>query len=85
MAVAGKGHWITGTAMIAACYAFSLLVVDRLFVIVKPKLLTIGWFEKLWKGFISVRTRALGIFGGWIRLPGDRLLWRNHTDGPGVA
>ena len=39
VAVAGEGHWITGTAMIVACYAFSLLVVERLFVVVKPKLL----------------------------------------------
>lgn len=30
VALAGEGHWITGTAMIVACYAFSLLVVERL-------------------------------------------------------
>jgi len=64
VAVAGDGHWITGTAMIVACYAFSLLVVERLFVIVKPKLLTIPWFAKLWKAFVSVRTRMIGAFGG---------------------
>jgi hypothetical protein len=63
VAVAGKGHWLTGTAMIVTCYAFSLLVIERLFVIVKPKLLTIPWFAKLWKGFVSVRTRALQLFG----------------------
>ncbi|WFU75614.1 hypothetical protein [Bradyrhizobium sp. CB2312] len=61
-AVAGEGHWITGTAMIIACYAFSLLVVERLFAIVKPKLLTISWFAKLWKVFVSVRTRVFGVF-----------------------
>jgi hypothetical protein len=70
VAVAGKGHWLTGTAMIVTCYAFSLLVIERLFVIVKPKLLTIPWFAKLWKGFVSVRTRALQLFG---RLLGQRL------------
>lgn len=53
-----KGHWITGTAMIIACYAFSLLVIERLFVIVKPKLLTIPWFAKLWEAFVFARTRA---------------------------
>jgi hypothetical protein len=37
VAVAGKGHWVTGTVMIVVCYAFSLLVVERLFAIVKPK------------------------------------------------
>jgi hypothetical protein len=56
--VAGYGHWVTGTAMIVACYAFSLFVVERLFVIVKPKLLSIPWFAKLWKGFVFVRIRA---------------------------
>ncbi|WP_223970593.1 hypothetical protein [Bradyrhizobium sp. RD5-C2] len=58
VAVAGKGHWIAGTAMIVACYAFSLLVVEQLFVIVKPKLLTITWFAKLWEEFVFVRARA---------------------------
>ncbi|WP_245470900.1 hypothetical protein [Bradyrhizobium guangzhouense] len=58
VAVAGKGHWITGTAIIVVCYALSLLVVERLFLIVKPKLLTIPWFAKLWEACLSVRTRA---------------------------
>jgi hypothetical protein len=69
--VAGKGHWITGTVMIVACYALSLLVVERLFVIVKPKLLMIPWFAKLWKGFVFVRTRALNILAAWIGLGRD--------------
>ncbi|MBW7966140.1 hypothetical protein [Bradyrhizobium sp. BR 10261] len=64
VAVAGRGHWITGTAMIVACYALSLLVVERLFIIVKPKLLTIPWFAKVWEAFVSVRTRAWGAFRG---------------------
>ena len=62
VAVAGKGHWITGTAMIVACYAFSLLVIERLFVVVKPKLLTIAWFATLWERFVAVRKRMLGLF-----------------------
>ncbi|WP_245284754.1 hypothetical protein [Bradyrhizobium sp. th.b2] len=72
VAVAGKGHWITGTAMMVACYAFSLLAVERLFVIVKPKLLTIPWFAKLWEGFVFVRTRAWRILKTVIGLPSDR-------------
>jgi len=40
VAVAGKGHWIVGTTMIVICYMLSLVLVERLFVIVKPKLLT---------------------------------------------
>jgi hypothetical protein len=62
VAVAGEGHWINGTAMIVACYAFSLLVVERLFVVVKPKLLMIPWFEKFWKTCVSIRTRVIGTF-----------------------
>ena len=85
MALAGNGHWITGTVMVAACYAFSLLVIERLFVIVKPKLLTIRWFATVWEAFVSVRTRVSGILGSWIRLRGDRkhpapASWRKRAD-----
>ena len=48
VALVGKGHWITGTAMIVAAYACSLFVVHRLFSIVKPKLLTLRWFSRAW-------------------------------------
>jgi hypothetical protein len=43
--VAGKGRWFTGTGMILGAYAVSLLVVERLFRVVKPKLMTISWFS----------------------------------------
>ncbi|QPF83923.1 hypothetical protein IC762_30390 [Bradyrhizobium genosp. L] len=62
VALAGKGHWTTGAAMIAVCYAFSLLLVEKLFIIVKPKVLQIPWFARLWNGFVSIRTAA------WTRL-----------------
>jgi hypothetical protein len=48
IAVAGDGHWITGTAMIVIAYGASLLLVERLFRIVKPKLLTLQWFANIW-------------------------------------
>jgi hypothetical protein len=48
VALVGKGHWATGTAMIAAAYACSLFLVHRLFSIVKPKLLTLRWFSRAW-------------------------------------
>nr|WP_249168372.1 hypothetical protein [Bradyrhizobium elkanii] len=72
VALAGKGHWITGTAMIAACYAFSLLIVERLFVIVKPKLLSISWFARLWEGFVFARARLWQVLKHWIGLRPDR-------------
>ncbi|MET4447605.1 hypothetical protein ABIB75_005906 [Bradyrhizobium sp. GM2.2] len=62
VAVAGEGHWIAGTAMIATCYLLSLVVVERLFVIVKPKLLTIPWFAKLWTAILAVRTWFVAAF-----------------------
>jgi hypothetical protein len=72
VALAGEGHWISGTAMIAGCYAFSLLVVERLFVIVKPNLLTIPWFATVWEAFVSVRTRLSDVLGGWLGLRRNR-------------
>jgi hypothetical protein len=55
VAVAGKGHWITGTVMVAVAYAASLLLVERLFRLVKPKLLTLPWFARLWAWFVGLR------------------------------
>jgi hypothetical protein len=60
VAVAGKGHWITGTAMIVAAYVGSLLIVERLFRMVKPKLLTLPWFASLWTKILAVRRRLIG-------------------------
>jgi hypothetical protein len=57
-----EGHWIAGTTMIASCYLLSLVVVERLFGVVKPKLLTIPWFAKLWRTVLSVRTWAVASF-----------------------
>jgi hypothetical protein len=56
--VASKGHWITGTMMITLAYAVSLLVVERLFAIVKPKLLKLRWFSRIWSWFIVQRYRV---------------------------
>lgn len=46
VAVAGEGHWITGTIMIVVAYAASLLLVERLFRLVRPKLLMLPWFAR---------------------------------------
>jgi hypothetical protein len=48
VAVAGSGHWITGVVTIVCAYAASLFLVERLFRIVKPKLLTLAWFARFW-------------------------------------
>jgi hypothetical protein len=60
VAIAGDGHWITGTAMIVIAYALSLLCVERLFRIVKPKLLMIPWFNRLWGYFTALYQKVFG-------------------------
>jgi hypothetical protein len=62
VAVAGEGHWITGTFMIIAAYGCSLLFVERLFRIVKPKLLSLPWFARLWNWVLVVRGKVVGLF-----------------------
>jgi hypothetical protein len=62
VAVAGEGHWITGTVMIIAAYGCSLLFVERLFQIVRPKLLTLPWFAHLWNWVVFVRGKVVGLF-----------------------
>ena len=62
VAVAGDGHWITGTVMIIAAYAASLLLVERLFSIVKPKLLTLPWFARLWSWVVAACGKVVGLF-----------------------
>lgn len=69
VAIAGEGHWVGGTAMIVVCYLLSLFVIERLFLIVKPKLLTIRWFAKFWEGFVAARANVLSWF---------RRAWRSH-------
>ena len=54
----GKGHWITGSFVMLFAYAGSLLAVERLFKIVKPKLMTLHWFAAPWKWLMSVRQKT---------------------------
>ncbi len=57
--VAGDGHWLAGTCVMLGAYAVSPLVTERLFVIVKPKLLTLPWFAAIWTWSVAQRDRAL--------------------------
>jgi hypothetical protein len=57
--VAGKGHWLTGTGMLVVAYAASLLFVERLFRVVKPKLMMLGWFAKFWMWFVALRNKII--------------------------
>ena len=66
LAVAGKGHWIAGTGMIVIAYAGSLFIVERLFRLVKPRLLKIYWFARLWAWFVIIRGKTLSWFARFI-------------------
>jgi hypothetical protein len=62
VAIVGHGHWITGAAVILGAYLASFLLVERLFRIVKPKLLMLGWFAHLWSYVVFARSKAIAIF-----------------------
>jgi len=62
VAVAGEGHWITGTFMIIGAYGCSLLFIERLFRIVRPKLLTLPWFAWMWNWVLLIRGKVVGLF-----------------------
>ena len=62
--VAGNGHWLTGTWMIVTAYAGSLLIVERLFRTVKPKLMTIGWFARMWTWVVGLRDKVIAWVSG---------------------
>jgi hypothetical protein len=53
--IVGEGHWLTGSAMIIAAYCLSLLLVERLFRVLKPKLMMMSWFARLWTPVTSLR------------------------------
>ena len=55
LAAAGEGHWITSTIVIVCAFAASLLFVERLFRIVKPKILTLSWFARFWNWLLALR------------------------------
>jgi len=46
--VAGKGHWMEGAVFMALAYGASAIFTERLFVIVRPKLMKLPWFARVW-------------------------------------
>src|SRR5690348_7504717 len=56
--VFGTGHFLTGTIVIASAYTGSLLVVHRLFKIVKANLLRLSWFTWLWQRYLRLKRKA---------------------------
>lgn len=54
-----EGHALTGLGGLALLQVLSLLSTERLFAVLKPKLLTIGWFAWIWRPIERVRERLL--------------------------
>ena len=57
--VVGKGHFIAGVLVMICAYAGSLFITERLFVVLKPKLLTLPWFAFAWRWFVTVRDKLV--------------------------
>src|ERR1700751_2645296 len=57
VAFAGLGHWVAGACIIVGAYAAGILVVDRLFRVVKSRLLTLKWFAALGTVWDAARGR----------------------------
>jgi hypothetical protein len=65
----GEGHFIVGVLVMICAYAGSLFITERLFVVLKPKLLTLPWFAVAWQWFMTVRDKLVYWFRGtWTRL-----------------
>jgi hypothetical protein len=62
LVLAAKGHWMGGTGILIAAYAVSLLSVERLFKVLKPKLMTLNRFDRSWTWVTKIRN------GAWARL-----------------
>lgn len=68
--IAGKGHWLTGTAVMVAAYAASLLLVERLFRALRPNLMKLRWFARVWDWTRTRRTKLSAWLPRWLGNPG---------------
>lgn len=55
----GDGHWETGLIVMICAYAVSLFLTERLFEIVRPKLMSYRWFRYVWSVVVSSRQKTL--------------------------
>src|ERR1700733_15769790 len=57
--VVGEGHFVAVVLIMIFAYAGSLFVTERLFLVLKPKLLTLSWFAAAWHWFVTVRDKLI--------------------------
>lgn len=62
LAVVGKGHWLWGLTVMIVAYSISIFLLHRLFTTVKPKLLKLEWFARLWGWFTHLRSKVTAKF-----------------------
>ena len=72
--VAGNGHFVTGVVFLICAYVASLVITERLFIILKPKLLMLPWFAKSWWWFVALRRRCLR-WGRGLSVPALKFLF----------
>jgi hypothetical protein len=72
--VAGDGHVLTGLLFLICAYVVSLVITERLFVILKPKLLMLPWFARAWRWFVALRRRCFRFLRG-LRVPTGKFLF----------
>ena len=65
----GTDRIAVGVPILVVAYLVSLVVVERIFVAGRSKLMTIGWFARLWSWFTALRDRVTE----WIQ---STRLWR---------
>lgn len=56
----GEGHYRTGMTMFIGAYVVSILVCERTFHAGKNKLMTIGWFKRLYDWLMMIRDHVFG-------------------------
>ena len=59
LTVLGEGHFIAGVLIMICAYAGSLFITERLFCVIKPKLLSLPWFAFAWGRFVTVRDKLV--------------------------
>jgi hypothetical protein len=79
--VVGDGHFIAGTLVMIGAYAGSLFVTERLFRVLKPKLLTLPWFAGIWSWFVTARDKTLA----WLQMDiRSKVLFEMSALDPGI-
>ncbi len=66
--LAGQGHWLGGAIAMGCAYAVSLFITHWLFKVVKPKLLRLAWFARLWDWLVAWAATIRGWFAKFAKL-----------------